>query len=735
MTKRLFAYFGLTMLGVYTVVYYFGLFGLCAAGAVAAILLLYALVVKSPAVEKSVIIFVAVTIVLSAFVFTVYDNTFKSVSDKYSEQTVSVTAKVKSDGVKRYGLYNYELQAEKIDSDKVDYKILLYSNFMLSCEYGDTIQVNAELNSCSENYYKSRRFVYTAESDAYKLDYKVVKRGEKDIWYIPKYLQKKLSEAVKTVVKGENGELCSTMTFGDREQLSGDINAMFSKTGLSFLIVISGLHMSIISVFLIWVLKPFGKRRGGNILRGVIICLFIFIYMLITGWTASVIRSGFVVILSSLAIIFRRRSDFYNSIGFAALIIVFANPYAVGDVGMLLSFSSVLGIVYFYPRLSRRFMSSNDERQKEYYNEIKRTNQRKRRLYFRIQSFLQAITTTVINAFFVSISAVAASMPVVCLAVGFINPFTALTSFFLIPLTALIVVFTLITAFLFYAPMLGVLSYIFGAAAEFFSAVMIWIVRFIYSIHYLTLYIDRTIVWMWLLALALLLGIAVIMKRSKKNVLTAWMLSVVFLAASCIAQYAVHSNTVTLKVIGTSFANVRITGGGVEALLSYGGDYDKFNELIRKLRSSYGDVNTLIVPDNTLKTSRYAVNIMDEFDVDRVMLYHSKGTPLDLEEQAMGVKNYEEFYSADVVTLDLGQGITDTLINDGKSTWQYIRSSAATVLIVPDKADAEKLDEKYRTADVTVCGSEIKNINLLDYKNSFWVTKHDLSEDYNIRLK
>ena len=735
MTKRLFAYFGLSVLGVYTVVFYFGFYGLCAAAVLVLGLIFYALAVKKPAVEKSVIILVAVTVVLSSAAFTVYDGAFRSLGERFNEQTVTMTANVKSDGEKRYGTYYYELNAEKIDSDDVDLKVMLHSNLILSCEYGDTIRVKAKLTSCDEDYYRSRRFVYSAESDSFKLDYTVLKKGRKGFCYFPVYLRDKFSEAVQTVVKGDNGELCSVMTFGNREQLSGDINALFSKTGLSFLVVISGLHMSIISVFLLYFLRPLSKRKCGNYIRCGIVVVFILLYMIITGLTASVVRSGIAIILSIIAVSFKRRSDAYNNLGLAALILTAVNPYAVGDIGMLLSFSSVLGILYFHPRLCRRIEDSYFERQKELYLEINRTNQLKRQLRFKLHTLLLSITMSAESTLFVSVSSIIVSMPIVCLAIGFVSPAALFSSFILVPLTAGVVIFSLLTALVYYIPLVGFLSYFIGAVADVLSGMMIAVVRFVCSVPYLTLYLDRDTVWMWIIVFAVLLGMVILLKLGKKHYLTAFMLSVVFLVGSYSVKYIIHSNSVTVKVIGTGSPCVRITGGGIEALLSYGGDYDKFSELTRKLRYSCGDVKTLIVPDDSLKTSRFAVNILDEFDVKRVMLYHSKRTPLDPETQAMSVKDYEEFYSSDVVTLNLGQGVKETLINDGKSTWQYIKSDTASVLIAPDRADAQRLDESFRSAEFIVCGAEIKNIDLLDYKNSHWITRNDLKEDFNIKIK
>lgn len=734
MTKRLFAYCGLTMLAVYTVAFYFGFWGLIAAAAVAAVLLLYALIVKNPVVQKSVVLFVAFTIAASSAAFVAYDNAFKSKSGEYNREKVTITAKVNSDGVKRYGTYRYELDTERIDTENTNIKILLYSNFKLSCEYGDTIRADVRLNSCEDNYCRSRRFVYSAESDEYKLDYTVIKSDGKDIRYIPKYLQSKLSEAVNTVIGGENGELCSAMTFGTRDELSDDINSMFSKTGLSFLIVISGLHMGIIAAFVLFVLSPLKKLRRGNIVRCVIAVSFILLYMLITGCTVSVVRSGITVILTTIALSIKRRTDAYNSLGLAAVILTIINPYAVGDIGMLLSFSSVLGIVYLYPRLCVRFNNSYYERHKEYYNEILRTNQRKRQFRFKLKKCLLNIITACVRGFFVSLSAVVMSAPIVCLTIGYVNPFVILYSLILTPLTACVVCLTMITAVLYYIPLISVLSYAVGLFADIESWIMIFVVRIINGIPFLTLYVDQNTVWIGLGILAALLVLAFCFRRKRKNVLIAFVLALVFMLVSSGAKYLIHSNNVVLKVIDSGYPTVRITGGGVEALLSFGGSYDKYDELTRKLRNSYGDVKMLVIPDNSLKTSRFAVSILNEFDVNGVMLYHSKRTPLDLEELAMSVREYNEFYTADTVRLDLGQGVTDTLINDGKSTWQYVESGAVSVLIVPDKADVQRLDNKYKTADVIVCGSEINNFDELKDSKALFVTKHDLDEDFNIRL-
>ena len=80
--------------------------------------------------------------------------------------------------------------------------------------------------------------------------------------------------------------------------------------------------------------------------------VFVMIYMALTGFTSSVIRSGIMMIIYLIGKEFFYESDSLNSLGIAALFMCLPNPYASGDIGMILSFSATLGIIILYPVLS-----------------------------------------------------------------------------------------------------------------------------------------------------------------------------------------------------------------------------------------------------------------------------------------------------------------------------------------------------------------------------------------------
>jgi competence protein ComEC len=78
--------------------------------------------------------------------------------------------------------------------------------------------------------------------------------------------------------------------------------------------------------------------------------LFIWGFTLVTGATASVVRAAmmFSILLVGRAIY--RNTNIWNIIAAAAVLQLFFNPYLLFDAGFQLSYSAVVGMVYFYPK-------------------------------------------------------------------------------------------------------------------------------------------------------------------------------------------------------------------------------------------------------------------------------------------------------------------------------------------------------------------------------------------------
>ena len=288
MTKRLFAYIGLTMLIAFTVVFYFGFYGSVFALGFSICLFILALAVKACRKNKSVLILIAVVIFLSTAYFNIYNSYYEYKVKKYDEKTVRVSATVKNTHTSK-DIFYYELSSDEIGAKKENYRILLRSATDLGAEYGDKLICKVSLSKMESNYYKSKKFDYNAHFENYIPKYTIYSTKEKDIGYFPVYIKDKLTYAVSVLIPGYSGELCNSIALGDRYGLSSEIYNEFQKTGLSYIIVVSGMHMSIMAFYILLFFRPLKKRRTATLISDTFVILTVLLYVFITGCSPSAI--------------------------------------------------------------------------------------------------------------------------------------------------------------------------------------------------------------------------------------------------------------------------------------------------------------------------------------------------------------------------------------------------------------------------------------------------------------
>ncbi len=177
------------------------------------------------------------------------------------------------------------------------------------------------------------------------------------VWYerLGDGLREKLLGAIHTVLPGKEGDFLAAVCLGQDEDLSDAITEDFRKSGLSHLLVVSGLHMTVLAgaVHQLTQLLRIKRRFGLVITLG---CVWLF--MLMVGFTYSVVRAAVMLHIVLIGQTLRVRADARTSLATALLLIILQNPYAVRDVGFLLSFAATLGLIVFSPlavRLCDRF--------------------------------------------------------------------------------------------------------------------------------------------------------------------------------------------------------------------------------------------------------------------------------------------------------------------------------------------------------------------------------------------
>ena len=158
-----------------------------------------------------------------------------------------------------------------------------------------------------------------------------------------------LSLASRTNLTDDTRALLYAMTVGERSGLTASLRGDFSRSGVSHVLALSGLHFGMVYAVILFFLYPWRRRFTVRILFLVAIWLYAFF----VGLSPSVLRSSLMLTAYSLLAIDYREHASVSILSFVALVLLLVNPMGLFDVGFQLSFASVLSILLFYPQFVR----------------------------------------------------------------------------------------------------------------------------------------------------------------------------------------------------------------------------------------------------------------------------------------------------------------------------------------------------------------------------------------------
>lgn len=157
------------------------------------------------------------------------------------------------------------------------------------------------------------------------------------------------SEVLFRKLLGEkNGATASAMVLGQKKGMDSEVKALYQGAGISHLLAISGLHLSLIGAGLFGLLK---KVRLPVALSAGISTWILIVYAQLTGMGISTRRALVMFLLFLAAGLLKRTPDLPTSLAVAALLLLVPRPQRILDAGFQLSFSAVLGIAVMIPVL------------------------------------------------------------------------------------------------------------------------------------------------------------------------------------------------------------------------------------------------------------------------------------------------------------------------------------------------------------------------------------------------
>lgn len=159
----------------------------------------------------------------------------------------------------------------------------------------------------------------------------------------------------------------TALSLGDKRTLSDEVRATYTDAGAAHVLALSGLHVGVIYAILAFVMKGMVRKRNLRWLRELLIIISLWLFALLTGMSASVVRAVGMCTLYILAHWISRDSSPIHILTLAALIMLIVKPLYLFDVGFQLSFMAMAAILGIEPYLEQLFSSHSLSRISAYF--------------------------------------------------------------------------------------------------------------------------------------------------------------------------------------------------------------------------------------------------------------------------------------------------------------------------------------------------------------------------------
>lgn len=706
--KRLFGLIGFTFLFVLSAVFYsdfneivFAIIGSLGVLSVAVGIFLI-ISKKNKSFGKSLCVF-AFAVIYSAGNMIAYSEYINNtVINNYSDKEITASGYICDEIITTDSSCSFVIKTDKINGQPSDAKIQIISYTNVDAEPFEKVNFTAHTYKNNVNSQISHGIFLKAYSyDGFKID----ATGEKatTFYSFAVSIRRAMKNSLDMLLPEDYSTLCRAVLLGEKTALDSSVKDDFSLTGTSFLIVVSGMHLVIIASFVLFFIRKITRNRF--IITG-FTTFTVIAFMAVTGFAHSVVRAGVMMIIVSLASSNLRIADSLNNLGFAAIVLTVFNPYAVADIGMLLSFGATAGIILWSKPIERSVLRFFHYK-----------NKRKDGFVGTVVYYIKRLFKICVNMLSVSVSAFLWILPITAVAFNRISPTVILVSLLCEPFVSALLVCSLLSSVLFICPFISFLAYPFALVSGLCSKAILWLVSTFSQLPFSTVK-THSLYWFVWIGVSVLLAIggwfAINNRKFYVKISVLLSASVLIIGASLNVLLTADNGEMKIYNVGNGvFATVNCPDSC--SVISCGGNRASADDVTADIGESYSDIEYMIIPNQNNKYSSFERFAVTKFDLNNILVYDS-----DIEKQnllnAFDGNSRQTFGGNRRFTLNLSDTVTDEVICEDNTMFQYIKGKSATALFVPSHGDVSKLPEKYRNPDYLLIDSVPENSELISCK-------------------
>lgn len=706
--KRLFGLIGFTFLFVLSAVFYsdfneivFAIIGSLGVLSVAVGIFLI-ISKKNKSFGKSLCVFAFAVIYSAGNIIGYSEYINNTVINNYSDKEITASGYICDEIITTDSSCSFVIKTDKINGQLSDAKIQIISYTNVDAEPFEKVNFTAHTYKNNVNSQISHGIFLKAYSyDGFKIE----STGEKTTTFysLAVSIRRAMKNSLDMLLPEDYSTLCRAVLLGEKTALDSSVKDDFSLTGTSFLIVVSGMHLVIIASFVLFFIRKITRNRF--IITG-FTTFTVIAFMAVTGFAHSVVRAGVMMIIVSLASSNLRIADSLNNLGFAAIVLTVFNPYAVADIGMLLSFGATAGIILWSKPIERSVLRFFHYK-----------NKRKDGFVGTVVYYIKRLFKICVNMLSVSVSAFLWILPITAVAFNRISPTVILVSLLCEPFVSALLVCSLLSSVLFICPFISFLAYPFALVSGLCSKAILWLVSTFSQLPFSTVK-THSLYWFVWIGVSVLLAIggwfAINNRKFYVKISVLLSASVLIIGASLNVLLTADNGEMKIYNVGNGvFATVNCPDNC--SVISCGGNRASADDVTADIGESYSDIEYMIIPNQNNKYSSFERFAVTKFDLNNILVYDS-----DIEKQnllnAFDGNSRQTFGGNRRFTLNLSDTVTDEVICEDNTMFQYIKGKSVTALFVPSHGDVSKLPEKYRNPDYLLIDSVPENSELISCK-------------------
>lgn len=156
--------------------------------------------------------------------------------------------------------------------------------------------------------------------------------------------------------------ILEAMLFGEKRELSGDIKELYQAAGISHVLVISGLHISLLALTVAGILRRLGFPMPVWVILSVGVLAG---YGILIGQPTTAVRALLMFFVLQGARLLGRSYDLLSALAFAGILMLLDNPDLILDGGCRLSFCAVIGVGWYVSEKNKIFRSIGEKEKRK----------------------------------------------------------------------------------------------------------------------------------------------------------------------------------------------------------------------------------------------------------------------------------------------------------------------------------------------------------------------------------